>query len=581
MEIIKRIIKNKLALSAVVVVVLAGGFLIYKNGSDVASAVSYVTSPVTKGTLVVSVSSSGQVEASNQVDIKPQVDGTITSVKVKENQQVKTGDIIAIIDQQSAANDVAKARASLEQAQASYQKLIEGATSNEISSQKLSVKSAEQSLTQAKQDYEDTVIEQQQSVDQALNDYLNSSLEAVASDNLSTMTVALSGNYSGTVEGKYYISLFSAGDGIRYKASGLGTESALVNRGLKQALGNGLYITFSTSGTMSPATSWVVDVPNKAANNYASNLDAYNTAVRNQKQALQKAKNSIQSAQDSLDRANLQMEALMEAASSADISSSKAQITSAEAQLANAQEAYGNTIIKAPFDGVIADLKVSAGDEANSGSAIATIITQKQVAKVSFNEVDAAKVRLGQKAVLTFSSVADLSITGQVQDVDNIGTVTQNVVNFSVVILFDTQDERIKPGMSVAASIITDARQDVLMVPTAAVKTANGQSYVQVLSANVPIQKNVIVGASNDTDTEISGDIKEGDEVVTQTITGSTATTKTSGTNLLQNLFGGNRSRTTTTTGSSGSANSSIRSAGGGGADGVLIQGGMPTGGAR
>lgn len=573
MDNLKKIIKNKYFI-IVAVIVLIGGFLVYKNSSGTSTAVSYVTSPVAKGTLTVSVSSSGQVEASNQVDIKPQVDGTITSVKVKENQQVKTGDVIAIIDQQSAANDVAKARASLEQAQASFQKLIEGATSNEISAQKLSLKSALQSLDQAKQDYTDTVTDQQQSVDKALNDYLNSDLEAVASDNLSSMTVSISGNYTGTLEGKYIITLFSAGDGTHYQAGGLGTESGILNRGIKQPLGNGLYITFSSTGSISPSTTWTIQVPNKTSSSYFSNLDSYNTAVRNQKQAVQKAKNSITSAQDSYDRANLQMETLMEAASSADILSAKAQITSAQAQLANAQEAYGNTIIKAPFDGVIADLKVSAGDEANSGSAIATIITQKQVAKVSFNEVDAAKVKIGQKAVLTFSSVADLSITGQVQDVDNIGTVTQNVVNFSVVILFDTQDERIKPGMSVAASIITDAKQDVLMVPSAAVKTLNGQSYVQVLSANSPVQKDVAVGSSNDTDTEISGDVKEGDEVVTQTITGSSATAKTSGTNLLQNLFGGNRNRTTT-----GTSNSTTRSTTGGGSGSGVILNGPPPGG--
>jgi macrolide-specific efflux system membrane fusion protein len=200
------------------------------------------------------------------------------------------------------------------------------------------------------------------------------------------------------------------------------------------------------------------------------------------------------------------------------------------------------------------------------------------VAKVSLNEVDAAKVKVGQKAVLTFSSVPDLSITGQVQDVDNIGTVTQNVVNFSVVILFDTQDERIKPGMSASASIITDVKQDVLMVPSAAVKTANGQSYVQILSNGQPVQKTVTVGSSNDTDTEISGDIKEGDEVVTQTLAGSSSAAKSTNTNLLQSLFGGNRNRTTTT-GASGSAGNATRGAAGGSSGSIMIQSGPPPGG--
>ncbi|MBI5530538.1 MAG: efflux RND transporter periplasmic adaptor subunit [Candidatus Doudnabacteria bacterium] len=569
MEYLKKIIKNKFAIGGIIIVVLIGGYLIYKKVSGASASVSYVTSPVTKGTLTVSVSSSGQVEASNQLEIKPQTDGTITSVRVKENQQVKAGDVLAIIDQQSAANDVAKAQASLEQAQASYEKLIEGATSNEIETQKLAVKSAQQALDQAKQDYNDTVEEQQQNVDSALNSYLNSGLETTPSDNLSSIPITLSGNYSGTAQGKYTISTFVAGDGTHYQSSGLGTGSGVINRGQKQSLGNGLYITFGTSGTISGSTTWTIDVPNKTADNYSTSLDAYNSAVRNQKQAVQKAQNSIDSAQNSLDKANLQMDNLLAAASNADISSAKAQITSAKAQLENARTAYNKTIIKAPFDGVIASLTVSAGDEANAGTTILTIITKQQVAKVSFNEVDAAKVKVGQKAVLTFSSVPDLTITGVVEDVDNIGTVSQNVVNFSVVILFDTQDARIKPGMSVSASIITDVKQDVLMVPSAAVKTSNGSSYVQVLSNGQPVQKTVTAGSSNDTDTEISGDIAEGDEVVTQTITG-TAATKTSGTNLLQSLLGGNRARTTTT------GSTSARTTSGSGA--TVIQGGPPGG---
>ncbi len=578
MDFFKRFFKNKFSLAGLIAVVLLVGWIIYSKNKSASGAVQYLTSAVSKGTLTVSVSSTGQVAASNQLEIKPQTDGTITSVRVKENQSVKAGDIIAIIDQQSAANDVARAQASLEQAEASYQKLIEGATSNEIETQKLAVKSAQQALDQAKSDYQNTVETEAQNVDSALNDYLNSGLEIIASDNLSTATLTLSGNYSGSKEGVYTLTTFVAGDGTHYQASGLGSGSGVINRGQKQPLGNGLYVTFSSTGTISNSTTWTIDVPNKAANNYSSSLNDYNTAVRNQKQTVQKAQNTINSAQNSLDKANLQMDNLLEAASSADIASAKAQITSAKAQLENARTAYNKTIIRAPFDGVIASLSVSAGDEANAGTAIVTIITNQRVAKVSLNEVDAAKVKVGQKAVLTFSSVPDLSITGQVQDVDNIGTVTQNVVNFSVVILFDTQDERIKPGMSASASIITDVKQDVLMVPSAAVKTANGQSYVQILSNGQPVQKTVTVGSSNDTDTEISGDIKEGEEVVTQTLAGSSSAAKSTNTNLLQSLFGGNRNRTTTT-GASGSASNATRGAAGGSSGSIMIQSGPPPGG--
>jgi len=73
--------------------------------------------------------------------------------------------------------------------------------------------------------------------------------------------------------------------------------------------------------------------------------------------------------------------------------------------------------------------------------------------------------------------------------------------------------------MSVSTSIITDVKQNVLLVPASAVKTESGAGYfVEALEDGVPEQKKVEIGVSNDTSTEITSGLKEGDAVVTQTI---------------------------------------------------------------
>lgn len=556
---LKILLKNKYFIGAIVIIVAAGGYLVYKKNTSSTTSTQYVTSAVTKGTITTSVAGTGQVEATDQMDIKPQTDGRLTSVKIKENQQLKSGDVIAVIDQQSAANSVAQAKASLEQAQASYDKLMAGATDTTIQSQKLSIASAQQSLDQAKKDYDTTVTQQQQAVDKAYKNLMNSDLTAEPSDTNSTANVTVSGNYTGTDKGSYTISLYQSGNGINYNASGLGSGSGIINRGLTQSIGNGLYITFSTSGTLNNSTTWTINVPNTKSNSYTNNLDSYNSAVLNQKQSLDQAQNQITSAQNSLDKANLQLTSTTEPPTDSDIASAKAQITSAKAQLANAQTTYENTVLKAPFDGVVASVDYSTGDKVTAGTTIATVITEQQVAKITLNEADAAKVKVGQKATLTFSAVTDLTLTGTVADVDNIGTVSQSVVNFTVKIVLDSQDSRIKPGMSVTANIITASSQDVLMVPIAAIHTTSGTntgssststmlSYVEILKDGQITQAYVTAGLSNDTDTEISGTgIAEGDEVVTQTVTGktsststtkSTTTTKSSSASILQSISG-------------------------------------------
>jgi HlyD family secretion protein len=123
-----------------------------------------------------------------------------------------------------------------------------------------------------------------------------------------------------------------------------------------------------------------------------------------------------------------------------------------------------------------------------------------------------------------------------VAEVDSVGTVSQGVVSYTVKITFDVQDARIKPGMTVNASIQTAVHNDVLIVPSSAVKTINGVSIVQVfdpaisqtggtvgtVSATLPKQVEVTVGISDDTNVEIISGLTEGQQVVNRTITGTT-----------------------------------------------------------
>lgn len=509
----------------IVVVLLAGGYYFYQKSASKGASVSYVTGQVTKGTLVSSVSGSGQAETSDQLDIKPQTDGRITVLNIKQNQQVKAGEVLAIIDQQSAANSVAQARANLEQAQASYDKLMAGATDIDVQTQQLAVQSAQQSLDQAKKNYTYTVVQQQQAVDKALSTLLNADLLAEPSDPNSTVTLTISGNYTGTEKGSYNISVYQNGNGYFYSTSGLGAESGQINRGLSQPLGNGLYITFSTTGSFSPSTRWTINVPNTKGGSYLNNLNAYNTALQNQQQNVAQAQASVDSAQIALDKAKLALQNTIKPPTASDIASAKAQIASAQAQLANAQTAYENTILRAPFDGIVAAVNFSLGDKVTAGTALATIITNQQVAKISLNEVDVAKVKLGQKATITFDALDGLSITGKVVNIDTIGTVSQGVVSYNVMIAFDTQNDQVKPGMSATVDIITDIKQDVLMVPSGAVKTQGSQHYVQIIANGKPVNKFVEIGSTNGMDTEIVSGLTEGQEVVTQTINNTSSNT--------------------------------------------------------
>ena len=192
---------------------------------------------------------------------------------------------------------------------------------------------------------------------------------------------------------------------------------------------------------------------------------------------------------------------------------------------------------------MLATLDIKKGDNVSSGASIGTFITKNQVAEITLNEVDATKVKVGQKATLTFDAVDGLTITGTVVQVDLVGTVSQGVVSYKVKIGFDTQDDRVKSGMSVSSSVITDTRQNVVIVPTSAVKSnSDGSSYVEIpgtTPTSVPSQQTVEVGLSDNTNSEIISGLKEGDQVVTKTVT--TTATKTTTAKSATSLLGGGR----------------------------------------
>jgi HlyD family secretion protein len=231
-----------------------------------------------------------------------------------------------------------------------------------------------------------------------------------------------------------------------------------------------------------------------------------------------------------------------------DIRSQEIAVRQKENALFDAREKLSDYTVRAPFDGVVASIDIKRGDTVSSGSAVATLITRQRTAEISLNEIDVAKMSIGQKTTLTFDAVEGLNITGEVGEIDAIGTVTQGVVTYTVKIVFDTQDERIKPGMSVSAAIITTMRQDVLSVPNNAIKTNNDISYVEILSdagsstdgvqgvisSTPPRQQVVEIGVSNDISTEILSGLAEGDQIIIRTIT----TTTTSSTTQAPSIFG-------------------------------------------
>lgn len=212
-------------------------------------------------------------------------------------------------------------------------------------------------------------------------------------------------------------------------------------------------------------------------------------------------------------------------------------ILSAQAKVASSYRDYqeNSSTIYAPTMGVISDLTLATGIVINASSATssstgATIISSQTVGKigstsgqltatVNLAEIDVINVKANQKVTITLDAYPDKTFTGKVLAVNTAGSVSSGVTSYPVSILLDPVSTEIYPNMSVNAQIITSIKNDVILIPTTAVTTANGQSVVLVKKDNQITTVQVEIASSNDSQTEIISGINEGDEVVTQVIT--------------------------------------------------------------
>lgn len=531
-------LKKKAVYIAVILLASIGGFIYYSSSKEEV-VVRYTTSLAEKSTIVSSLSGTGQIASESKIELKPESSGKITSLSVSVGQAVKSSQVIATIDQKNALVSYNQAVVALKNAEANYKKIIAGAVGADVEMAKNSITSAEQSVKNAQINVDRVKQQQDTAVTNARRALFNSGMSAVpANNNLSTAIPTISGSYTGTVEGEYRITLYMSGSGMRYLAQGIESYDGTINAASPTKIGNlGLYIQFPS--TINVADSWIISIPNKQASNYVTNFNAFATAEQNRITAIENAEQSVVNAEMNLAQAKLSLEQKIEAATPEEVESAQVQIESARVQLQSAQNTLASTVIRAPFDGQIATVGARTGEQVSTGSVIATLITKQQVAKISLNEVDAARVAKGQKVTLIFDAVDELSLTGHVASINPIGTVSQGVVSYEVTIGLDTQDDRIKDGMSVTAAIMIDTKTDVIAVPSSAVKTQGGASYVEVFSkdatftsvpgqtgmvaSEAPVRVSVETGITSDTSVEIVSGISENDIIVVQTIAGSTA----------------------------------------------------------
>ena len=244
------------------------------------------------------------------------------------------------------------------------------------------------------------------------------------------------------------------------------------------------------------------------------------------------------------------------------VSAAQRSLASAQANLDQANAKAASRTVTAPSSGSIVELNAKVGATVTGGMIMGESDTSggkqcmqiadlsKMKVTVQVGEKDIAKIAVGQSANVTYPAFPDIVSQGTVTAIASVANSDAanggGSVTFNVDILIEAPDARLKPGMTAEVSVVTEQLDDVVMVPTMALMTEDGEHYyvnvvtddegkqthrvkVAVVTQN---DNEAVVGKTqvkrDDQGNEINPDVpvtklRDGDTIVTDTGTGMTA----------------------------------------------------------
>jgi HlyD family secretion protein len=596
----KKVSRHKIISTLIIGGIGFGGYYAYSQWTTEPEVVRYVLAAATRGNVVSSITGSGQVTTQNQVSLGPKASGVVTSVAVVNGQAVTAGQVLLQLDVADASRTVRNAQTNLETARLELEELRLPAEQYELTQAQNSVTSAQRSLEKAKDDQKQVTRDAEDTIDEAFTDGYNTMSSAYLSmpDHIGQLEDVLSSEeYTYNHVGDYEVLLGENSSFItttirNYEAARELFDTnfikfqALSRTDSSEAMYAGIADTLATAGAISRALESsrnmldAIAVKNYQKLNIAATIDALRPQIISniskinqiisdlqgikrtiddtttmQPINVKNAAYAVTAAEEQLAERTLALQRLIDGSTALEIRSAENAVRQQQDTLSAAQQEYADHTLRSPFDGIVSTVSAQRGQSVSASSGAIELIATQRMAEISLNEIDVARVSVGQKATLTFDAIADTTLTGTVAEIDSVGTTSQGVVTYGVKITFDTQDDRVRPGMSVSAAIITQIKSDVVMVPVSAVKTGAGGSIVQVVTGMTASQVSgssqgvvvtqglearvVVVGVSNDESVEITQGLTEGEVVVIRTIqpTAVTAAATTPGQGQ-QGLFG-------------------------------------------
>jgi RND family efflux transporter MFP subunit len=455
-------------------------FLIIKKSGNTFSAIHVVES----GNITDQVLLSGRTESVNSVDLGFADSGRVNRVYVTEGQQVKKSQVLAELEIGDLSAQLTNARAGLTIALAN--------------------------LNQANNNVEKVTTEQDVSVKNAQRKLFSSDLEAVPDDlNVTAAAPIITGSYNDDESGSYRIEIYAsnAPSGFSFRLYGLedgyiGTLTASTSVPLGS---RGLFIRFEEGQTGYGNTDWTISVPNIRSTTYATNYNAYQSALAARDRAIADARADIDGAMASV---------------------LQARVDQARSSINQILSAIERRRIIAPFSGTISQVALKEGESTigiskDTSPGVSMLATDQYKVVIKIPEIDVARVVPNTAVMITLDAYGeDVIFNGILTTINPAETIVDGVPVYEGTVLFNEQDDRIRSGMTATIKMIIGERSDVLMIPANYIREDKvaRKYFVEVIdpeNTKKVIEREISIGIrGSDGMTEVVTGLSRGEQVV-------------------------------------------------------------------
>lgn len=198
------------------------------------------------------------------------------------------------------------------------------------------------------------------------------------------------------------------------------------------------------------------------------------------------------------------------------VSTAQANVAQLKAGVDVAQTALAETRIEAPFAGLVAQVQAELGEVVSPANPLLELVDDTRVTvEAPIDEADLGRLKVGMPVRIETDAYPDQPFHGELVYISPVvlKDLRQNR-SLNVEVGLNGAADRFKVGMSADVEIVTDRREDVLWVPTAAVLRRGDRRQVYVVSGERAKLRTVRCGLTNWDRTEILEGLREGERII-------------------------------------------------------------------